>query len=225
VLITAVYGLGENIVQGVVNPDEHVVFKPTLAEISRRLGSKEVAMVYDEGGGRGTRNVAVPEALRRQFVLTREEAVELARQAIAIEKHYSERAGERRPMDIEWAKDGPSGDLFIVQARRDDALRRDVAKLVSYRLERPGRMLVQGRAVGTQIGAGPVARLDHAAQLREFRPGSVLVTGMTDPDWEPILKRAAAIVTDRGGRTCHAAIVSRELGIPAWSVRRTRRRC
>ena len=215
VLITAIYGLGENIVQGVVNPDEHVVFKPTLAEISRRLGSKEVAMVYDEGGGRGTRNVAVPEALRRQFVLTREETVELARQAIAIEKHYSERAGERRPMDIEWAKDGASGDLFIVQARPETThSQRDVAKLVSYRLERPGRVLVQGRAVGTQIGAGPVARLDHASQLREFRPGSVLVTGMTDPDWEPILKKAAAIVTDRGGRTCHAAIVSRELGIP-----------
>jgi pyruvate,water dikinase len=215
VLITAIYGLGENIVQGVVNPDEHVVFKATLAEISRRLGSKEVAMVYDEGGGRGTRNVAVPEALRRQFVLTHEEAVELARQAIAIEKHYSESAGERRPMDIEWAKDGPSGELFIVQARPETAhSQRDLAKLVSYRLERPGRVLVQGRAVGTQIGAGRVARLDTAAQLREFQPGSVLVTGMTDPDWEPILKHAAAIVTDRGGRTCHAAIVSRELGIP-----------
>jgi pyruvate,water dikinase len=215
VLITAIYGLGENIVQGVVNPDEHVVFKPTLGEISRRLGSKEVAMVYDEGGGRGTRNVAVPEALRQQFVLTRAETVELARQAIAIEKHYSERAGERRPMDIEWAKDGPSGDLFIVQARPETThSQRDLAKLVSYRLERAGPVLVQGRAVGTQIGAGPVARLDHASQLREFRPGSVLVTGMTDPDWEPILRNAAAIVTDRGGRTCHAAIVSRELGIP-----------
>jgi pyruvate,water dikinase len=215
VLITAIYGLGENIVQGVVNPDEHIVFKATLAEISRRLGTKEVAMVYDEGGGRGTRNVAVPEALRRQFVLTREEAVELARQAIAIETHYSERAGERRPMDIEWAKDGPSGELFIVQARPETThSQRDHAKLVSYRLERTGRVLVQGRAVGTQIGAGPVARLDKASQLREFQPGSVLVTGMTDPDWEPILRNAAAIVTDRGGRTCHAAIVSRELGIP-----------
>jgi pyruvate,water dikinase len=215
VLITAVYGLGENIVQGVVNPDEYVVFKPTLAEISRRLGSKEVAMVYDEGGGRGTRNIAVPESLRREFVLTRDEAVELARQGIAIEKHYSERAGEWRPMDIEWAKDGPSGELFIVQARPETAhSQRDLAKLVSYRLEKRGRVLVQGRAVGTQIGAGPVARLHRASQLREFRPGSVLVTGMTDPDWEPILKHAAAIVTDRGGRTCHAAIVSRELGIP-----------
>jgi pyruvate,water dikinase len=215
VLITAVYGLGENIVQGVVNPDEHIVFKPTKAEISRRLGSKEVAMVYDEGGGRGTRNVAVPEALRRQFVLTRPETIELARQAMAIEKHYSERAGERRPMDIEWAKDGPSGELYIVQARPETThSQRDVAKLVSYRLERMGRVLAQGRAVGTQIGAGPVARLDHASQLREFQPGSVLVTGMTDPDWEPILKNASAIVTDRGGRTCHAAIVSRELGIP-----------
>jgi pyruvate,water dikinase len=215
VLVTAVYGLGENIVQGVVNPDEYVVFKPTLAEISRRLGSKEVAMVYDEGGGRSTRNVSLPEALRRQFVLSREEVVELARQGIAIEKHYTERAGEPRPMDIEWAKDGPTGQLFIVQARPETTHgQRDAAKLVTYRLKERGRVRVSGRAVGTQIGAGPVARLDHSSQMASFAPGSVLVTAMTDPDWEPILKNAAAIVTDRGGRTCHAAIVSRELGIP-----------
>ncbi|HSJ96113.1 MAG TPA: phosphoenolpyruvate synthase [Myxococcota bacterium] len=215
VLITAIYGLGENIVQGVTNPDEYVVFKPTLAEISRSLGSKEVAMVYDEGGGRSTRNVAVPEALRQQFVLSREETVELARQAIAIERHYSKRSGERRPMDIEWAKDGPSGELFIVQARPETThSQRDGARLVEYTLARRGPVRVRGRAVGTQIGAGPVARLDHASQMHDFRPGSVLVTAMTDPDWEPILKSAAAIVTDRGGRTCHAAIVSRELGIP-----------
>jgi pyruvate,water dikinase len=215
VLITAIYGLGENIVQGVVNPDEYVVFKPTLAEISRRLGSKEIAMVYDEGGGRATRNVPVPEVLRRQFVLSREETVELARYAVAIEEHYSARAGEARPMDIEWAKDGRTGELFIVQARPETAhSQRDSAKLVSFRLKQRGPVRVRGRAVGTQIGAGPVARLDHASQMRDFRPGSVLVTAMTDPDWEPILKHASAIVTDRGGRTCHAAIVSRELGIP-----------
>ena len=215
VLITAIYGLGENIVQGVVNPDEYVVFKPTLAEISRRLGSKEIAMVYDVGGGRGTRNVPVPEALRRQFVLTRDESVELARYAVAIEKHYSERAGEPRPMDIEWAKDGRTGELFIVQARPETThSQRDAAKLVSYRLKQRGPVRASGRAVGTQIGTGRVARLDHASQMREFAPGSVLVTAMTDPDWEPILKHASAIVTDRGGRTCHAAIVSRELGIP-----------
>jgi pyruvate,water dikinase len=215
VFITAVYGLGENIVQGVVNPDEYFVFKPTLAEISRRLGSKEIAMVYDEGGSRGTRNIAVPEALRSQFVLTREETVELARQAVAIETHYSERAGERRPMDIEWAKDGRSGELFIVQARPETAhAQRDAAKLVTYHLKERGPVRVSGRAVGMQIGAGPVVRLDHVSELHEFQPGSVLVTGMTDPDWEPILKHAAAIVTDRGGRTCHAAIISRELGIP-----------
>jgi pyruvate,water dikinase len=209
VFITAVYGLGENIVQGVVNPDEHLVFKPSLAEISRRLGSKEIAMVYDEGGSRGTRNVSVPEALRN------EETVELARQAVAIEKHYSERAGEWRPMDIEWAKDGRSGELFIVQARPETAhAGRDASKLATYRLKERGPVRVTGRAVGMQIGAGPVVRLDRAADLRTFRPGSVLVTGMTDPDWEPILKQAAAIVTDRGGRTCHAAIISRELGIP-----------
>jgi pyruvate,water dikinase len=215
VLITAVYGLGENIVQGVTNPDEYVVFKPTLAEISRRLGSKEIAMVYDEGGGKSTRNVPVPESLRRQFVLTREEVVELARQAVAIERHYSRRAGEWRPMDIEWAKDGRSGELFIVQARPETAhARRDVAKIVTWRLVERGPVRVRGRAVGTQIGVGPVARLDHASEMHRFQPGSVLVTAMTDPDWEPILKTAAAIVTDRGGRTCHAAIVSRELGIP-----------
>ena len=215
VLITAIYGLGENIVQGVTNPDEYVVFKPTGAEIARRLGSKEVALVYDEGGSRAVRNVTVPEALRRQFVLSREEAEELARQAIAIEKHYTQRAGERRPMDIEWAKDGPSGKLFIVQARPETAhAHRDVAKLVSWKLSARSGVRVTGRAVGTQIGAGPVARLDHASQMASFQPGSVLVTGMTDPDWEPIMKVASAIVTDRGGRTCHAAIVSRELGIP-----------
>ena len=215
VFITAIYGLGENIVQGVVNPDEYVVFKPTLVEISRRLGSKEIAMLYDEGGSRGTRNRPVPEALRDQFVLTREETSELARQAVAIEKHYSARAGEPRPMDIEWAKDGKSGELFILQARPETAhARRDPAKLVTWRLLERGPVRVRGRAVGTQIGAGPVARLDRAAQAREFTPGSVLVTGMTDPDWEPILRSAAAIVTDRGGRTCHAAIVARELGIP-----------
>jgi pyruvate,water dikinase len=215
VLITAIYGLGENIVQGVVNPDEYVVFKPTLAEISRRLGSKELAMVYDEGGGRATRNVPVREALRRQFVLSRAETVELARYAVAIERHYSARAGQARPMDIEWAKDGRSGELFIVQARPETAhSQRDTAKLVSYRLKQRGPVRVRGRAVGKQIGAGPVARLDHASQMHDFRPGSVLVTAMTDPDWEPILKTASGIVTDRGGRTCHAAIVSRELGIP-----------
>jgi pyruvate,water dikinase len=215
VLITAIYGLGENIVQGVTNPDEYVVFKPTSREISRRLGSKEVAMVYDEGGSRAVRNVTVPESLRRQFVLSPEETVELARQAVAIERHYSERAGERRPMDIEWAKDGETGKLFIVQARPETAhSRRELAKLVSYRLKERSHVRVTGRAVGTQVGAGPVARLDHSAQMSLFAPGSVLVTGMTDPDWEPIMKAASAIVTDRGGRTCHAAIVSRELGIP-----------
>jgi len=215
VFITAVYGLGENIVQGVANPDEYLVFKPTLREISRRLGSKEIAMIYDEGGGRSTRNVVVPESLRRQFVLSREEVVELARQAITIEKHYSQRAGEQRPMDIEWAKDGRDGALFIVQARPETAhARRDVTKLVTFVLKERGPVRVSGRAVGTQIGAGPVARLTSSAELHRFKPGSVLVTAMTDPDWEPILRTASAVVTDQGGRTCHAAIVSRELGLP-----------
>jgi pyruvate,water dikinase len=215
VFVTAIYGLGENIVQGVANPDEYLVFKPTMKEISRRLGSKEIAMLYDEGGGRRTRNVAVPEALQQQFVLSREETCELARQAVAIERHYSERAGAPRPMDIEWAKDGRTQELFIVQARPETShSQRDTAKLVTYELGERGPVLVTGRAVGTQIGAGPVCRLDTAADLDRFEAGSVLVTAMTDPDWEPILQKAAAIVTDRGGRTCHAAIVSRELGIP-----------
>jgi pyruvate,water dikinase len=215
VFITAIYGLGENIVQGVANPDEYLVFKPTLKEISRRLGSKEMAMVYDEGGGRSTRNVAVPESLRRQFVLSRDEVVELARQALAIEKHYSERAGERRPMDVEWAKDGDSGEIFIVQARPETThSQRDLAKLVSYTLKERGVVRVSGRAVGTKIVAGSVTRLTSSAELHRFKPGSVLVTAMTDPDWEPILRTAAAVITDQGGRTCHAAIVSRELGLP-----------
>jgi pyruvate,water dikinase len=215
VLITAIYGLGENIVQGVTNPDEYLVFKPTMAEISRRLGSKEVAMVYDVGGGKGTRNVAVPQALRTQYVLKREEVLELARYGVAIEAHYSARAGERRPMDIEWAKDGLTQQLYVVQARPETAhAQRDLNVLTTYALERRAPILVRGLAVGTQIGAGPVARLASAAEMSRFQPGQVLVTAMTDPDWEPILKHAAAIVTDRGGRTCHAAIVSRELGIP-----------
>jgi pyruvate,water dikinase len=215
VFITAIFGLGENIVQGVTNPDEYVVFKPTMAEISRRRGSKEIAMVYDVGGGKRTRNVAVPQALRAQYVLKREEVLELARFAVAIEEHYSRRAGEPRPMDIEWAKDGVSQLLYVVQARPETAHGgRNLNVLTTYALEKRGPVLVRGQAVGTQIGAGPVARLASAAEMSRFQPGQVLVTAMTDPDWEPILKRAAGIVTDRGGRTCHAAIVSRELGIP-----------
>ena len=215
VLITAIYGLGENIVQGVSSPDEYVVFKPTMAEISRRLGAKEFAMEYDEGGGRRTRNRSVPESLRQQFVLSREETLELARQAVAIERHYSARAGTPRPMDIEWAKDGRTGELFVVQARPETShSQRDAACIETYALGRRGPVRVRGRAVGTKIGAGAVVRLDRAAEMQRFPDGGVLVTAMTDPDWEPILRRASAIVTDQGGRTCHAAIVSRELGIP-----------
>jgi pyruvate, water dikinase len=215
VLITAIYGLGENIVQGISNPDEYLVFKGTGAEISRRLGSKDLAMVYDEGGGRSTRNISVPETLSRQFVLSRAEVEELARYAVAIEEHYTKRAGEPRPMDIEWAKDGRTQELFVVQARPETAhSSRDRHCLVTFALKERGPVRAEGRAVGNQIGAGPVARLQSSAELARFKPGSVLVTGMTDPDWEPILKTAAAVVTDRGGRTCHAAIVSRELGLP-----------
>lgn len=215
VFVTAVFGLGENIVQGVVDPDEYLVFKPTMAEISRKLGGKAVAMVYAEGGGRATRNVPVPESLRREYVLSREEVVELARQAVAIEEHYSRRAGAWRPMDVEWAKDGRSGEIFIVQARPETThSQRDRGIFVTHRLRERGTVLARGRAVGSRIGAGPVVRLSSSAELHRFEPGSVLVTAMTDPDWEPILKRAAAVVTDHGGRTCHAAIVSREMGLP-----------
>ncbi len=215
VFITAIYGLGENIVQGVVNPDEYLVFKSTGAEISRRLGTKEIAMVYDEGGGKHVRNVPVPEALRQEFVLTAEEVRELGRQAIAIERHYSERAGVPRPMDIEWAKDGKTQQLYIVQARPETAhAGRDAACIETWSLKERGPVLATGRSVGRRIGSGAASVLRSVDEIQRFEPGSVLVTGMTDPDWEPILKTAAAIVTDRGGRTCHAAIVSRELGIP-----------
>jgi pyruvate,water dikinase len=215
VLITAVHGLGETIVQGISDPDEYVVFKPTMAEISRRLGSKQHELRYVEGRGKSTKLHKATEGQRQRFVLTRDETVELARQAVAIERHYSKRAGQPRPMDIEWAKDGLTNDLFIVQARPETAhSQRDATRLVTYALKRRGRVRTRGRAVGTKIGSGTVARLEHASEMSLFEDGSVLVTAMTDPDWEPILKRASAVVTDHGGRTCHAAIVSRELGLP-----------
>ena len=157
-------------------------------------------MVYDEGGGRGTKNVPVRAGLRRQFVLDPEEVRELARQALVIERHYGERAGEPRPMDIEWAKDGRSGQLYIVQARPETAhSHRDRSRIVTYSLRERGRVLVEGRAVGNRIGAGSVMRLESAAEIHRFQAGSVLVTEMTDPDWEPILKMAAAIVASPMG--------------------------
>lgn len=222
VLITAAYGLGENVVRGVVNPDEYYVFKPTLKEgfrpiIQRKIGTKEVKMVYDSRGGtRTTRNVAVPQQDRLRPALTDDEVLQLARWGVAIEEHYSRRAGQFRPMDVEWAKDGSTGRLFVLQARPETVQAvKDTSVLEVYRLAARGEVMVEGRAVGAKIGRGPARVIRDVHDMEQFGDGEVLVTEMTDPDWVPIMKRAAAIVTERGGRTCHAAIVSRELGIPA----------
>ncbi len=222
IFITGSYGLGENIVQGAVDPDEFYVFKPTLRGghkplIRRRAGSKQLRMVYAEGGvGASTRNLAVPEAERRQFCISNSEVLALADYALKIEDYYTRTAGQDRPMDIEWAKDGITNELFIVQARPETVQsQRRAEVLETYVLEDRAAPVLQGKSVGQKIGAGVarlIANLDHIA---DFQPGEVLVAETTTPDWEPVMKRAAAIVTSRGGRTCHAAIVARELGIPA----------
>ena len=221
VLINASYGLGENVVQGSVNPDEYCVFKPTLATGSRpivekRLGTKELQLVYDIGGGKMTKNVPVAPADRARFALVDDEILTLARWGCQIEQHYAKVKGHECPMDIEWAKDGITGELFVVQARPETVeSRKPRTVLETYRLDGTGPILVRGRSVGDRIGHGPVRVIKNVQHLQDFQPGEVLVTDKTDPDWEPIMKRAAAIVTNRGGRTCHAAIVSRELGLPA----------
>jgi pyruvate,water dikinase len=221
VLINAAYGLGENVVQGTVNPDEFYVFKPTLMQghrpiIKRTLGNKEFKLVYDIGGTKMVKNVPVPPADRERFAISDDEILTLARWACLIEQHYSTKRGSFCPMDMEWAKDGRTGELFIVQARPETVQsqkRLDV--LESYQLEERGPVLITGRGVGEKIGAGPVRVIPSPQHLADFQIGEVLVTDKTDPDWEPVMKKAAAIVTNRGGRTCHAAIVSRELGLPA----------
>ena len=221
VLINASYGLGEPIVQGSVTPDEYYVFKPTLKQgftpiLQKAVGTKEFKLVYDEGGSRGVKTVPVAAGDRARTVMTDEQILTLARWACAIEDHYSRARGIPTPMDIEWAQDGQTGDLFIVQARPETVhARQQVHTLEQYRLRERGRVLATGRSIGSKIAAGPVRVIPNAADLRQFQPGEVLVTDKTDPDWEPIMKKAAAIVTNRGGRTCHAAIVSRELGVPA----------
>jgi pyruvate,water dikinase len=221
VLINAAYGLGENVVQGSVNPDEYYIFKTTLGAgfrpiLKRKLGSKEFKLVYDEGGGRMVKNVPVPLAERQRFALNDDELLTLAKYACTIEQHYSQKRGKPTPMDIEWAKDGLTGELFIVQARPETVqARRDDAALKSYHLRGKGKVLITGRAVGEAIASGPARVIHDVKFLDQVRQGDVLVTDKTDPDWEPVMKRAAAIVTNRGGRTCHAAIVSRELGLPA----------
>ncbi|MDH5296528.1 MAG: phosphoenolpyruvate synthase, partial [Nitrospirota bacterium] len=221
VLINASYGLGENVVQGAVNPDEYYVFKPTLKQGFRPIlhkiaGSKEFKLIYDIGGSKMVKNVPVSPDDRSRFAITDEEILTLARWGCIIEDHYSAKKGRPCPMDIEWAKDGQTGDLFIVQARPETVQsRKDPDVMETYHLTQRGRVLIQGRSVGEKIGQGPVRVITHVQNLQDFREGDVLVTDKTDPDWEPIMKKASAIVTNRGGRTCHAAIVSRELGLPA----------
>ena len=220
VYITGAYGLGENVVQGTVNPDQFYVFKPTLKEgfrpiVEKKLGTKRKKLVYKEKGT-GTKQKKVEKAQQREFVLTDDEVLTLARWACIIEDHYG------TPVDIEWAKDGRTNELFVVQARPETVhSQKDVAVAETYVLEEDrellkaqGRLLVEGEAVGTKIGYGEVITIENTRDIHEFKPGQVLVTNMTDPDWEPIMKVAGAIITNRGGRTCHAAIISRELGIP-----------
>jgi pyruvate,water dikinase len=220
-LVTAAYGLGENVVQGAVNPDEYFVFKPTLQQgyrpiLAKRLGSKEIKMIYDVGGSKFTKNVTVPSADRQRFALSDDEILQLSRWTCQIEAHYSQVRGTYTPMDIEWAKDGLSGELFIVQARPETVQSQKQANvLCSYHLQGQGPILVRGRAVGEMIGQGKARVILDAHNLDQFQAGEVLVTDKTDPDWEPIMKQASAIVTNQGGRTCHAAIIARELGIPA----------
>lgn len=221
VLINGAWGLGENVVLGSVNPDEFYVHKPTLKQgfrpiLRKRLGSKEFKMVYDTGGGKMTRNLPVPLEDRTKFCLTDDEILTLARWACQIEDHYAGKRGQASPMDMEWAKDGITGELFIVQARPETVHSQDqTGELVSYRLKETGTLLVSGRSVGQKIGQGKVRIIQTPKDLHLFQPNEVLVTDRTDPDWEPTMKMASAVVTNRGGRTCHAAIVSRELGLPA----------
>ena len=218
VFITASYGLGETVVQGAVNPDEFYVFKPTLEAgkfpiIRKTLGSKLIKMEFesDRSTGRTVRTVDVPAEDRRQFAITDDDVIELAKFARIIEKHYG------RPMDIEWGKDGVDGKIYILQARPETVKSQQKSADVQlrYSLKSKGRLLVQGRAIGQKIGQGTVRIVQSAAEMDRVQPGDVLVTDMTDPNWEPVMKRASAIVTNRGGRTCHAAIIARELGIPA----------
>jgi pyruvate, water dikinase len=239
VLLTAAYGLGENVVQGTVNPDEYLIFKPTLEQgfapiLQRRLGSKAIRMVYADAdadpraaaggavpGSGATRNVPVPEQEQRRFAIGDAEALQLARWACTIERHYSARRGTPTPMDIEWAKDGHTGELFILQARPETVeSRRSATVLRRWHLEAgPGgggaEMLCRGRAIGASVSSGPARVIRDPSEIQRFQPGDLLVTGRTDPDWEPILKRASGVITNQGGRTCHAAIIAREMGITA----------
>ena len=215
VFITASYGLGEMVVQGAVNPDEFYVYKPTLRQgkpaiLRRALGSKAIRMVYSDQPGERVRTEDTPEALRGHFSISDEDVHELARQALVIEQHYG------RPMDVEWGKDGTTGKLYILQARPETVKSRAKATQIErYTLGRRGEVVAEGRAIGQKIGSGVARVVRSLEDMERVQPGDVLVADMTDPDWEPVMKRASAIVTNRGGRTCHAAIIARELGVPA----------
>ncbi|MBN2087745.1 phosphoenolpyruvate synthase [Candidatus Peregrinibacteria bacterium] len=221
VLINSAYGLGENVVQGAVNPDEFYVFKPTLKEgfkpiLTKKLGSKKIKMIYSEGGSKSpVKNIPVPKQDQAKFSITDDEVLQLAKWASIIEDHYSAEAGHFKPMDMEWAKDGKDGKLYIVQARPETVQsQKDQSVLEDYILLKKGNIIASGAPVGSKIASGKASVILDPEQISDFKKGDILVTDMTDPDWVPIMKIASAIVTDRGGRTCHAAIVSRELGIP-----------
>ncbi len=226
VLINAAYGLGENVVQGAVNPDEYLVHKPTLLAghapiLKRQLGDKALRMVYtdDAIAGNSTKNIKVMRKERQSFALTDEEVLSLARQSLIIEQHYSQHHSRHMPMDIEWAKDGIDGELYILQARPETVHAEKITAAMTERYQLGDtsgvEILATGRSIGAKIATGRAKVIESAAQIDRIQPGDVLVTDMTDPDWEPIMKIASAIVTNRGGRTCHAAIIARELGIPA----------
>ncbi|RUM93339.1 MAG: phosphoenolpyruvate synthase [Thiomicrospira sp.] len=224
VFITGAYGLGENVVQGAVDPDEFYVHKPTFEQgyrhvLRRHLGAKKIKMIYaPDSKGSPVRNITTTESERQQFCISDEEALKLSGYAIRIEKHYSEKAGKLRPMDIEWAKDGDDGQLYIVQARPETVVSQKTGHILkSYKItpEPDAQVLTQGRAVGGKVAHGQAHVIQDVAYIDQFQPGEVLVTDITTPDWEPVMKTASAIITNRGGRTCHAAIIARELGIPA----------
>ena len=215
VFVTAAYGLGETVVQGAVNPDEYYVYKPALRAgkrsiLRRNLGTKAIKMVYGEpGSGERVRTLEVPAAQRARFALSDADVEQLARQALVIEQHY------RCPMDIEWGKDGSDGQIYVLQARPETVQSRAGRTIQRYTLKQRSRVLAEGRSIGQRIGAGPARIIRDVAEMARVQSGDVLIADMTDPDWEPVMKRAAAIVTNRGGRTCHAANIARELGIPA----------
>ncbi len=221
VLINAAWGLGENVVKGIVNPDEYCVFKTTLAKgfqpiIRKTPGTKQFKLVCTATAGKATENVPVPVPEQQRFAIDDQDILQLARWAVRIEQHYSQKNGRPTPMDIEWARDGQTGQLLILQARPETVQSQAAQHQIrQYHLQESGTRITSGCAVGQRIGSGPVHRIESPRQLGEFRDGEILVAEKTDPDWEPVMKKAAAIVTDHGGRTCHAAIVARELGLPA----------